>query len=122
MIEEHRSTLLFVNTRDTAEALAARYHIWDETFSVGVHHGSLSKETRIEMEEEFKAEKLKGLICTSSLEMGIDIGSADYAIQYNSPARWPAHPEDGKGGASGGRLLGGAVVASSRTRSWSRWS
>ncbi len=66
LIEKHRSTLLFVNTRDTAEALAARYHLWDEKFSVGVHHGSLSKETRVEMEDDFKNERLKGLICTSS--------------------------------------------------------
>jgi ATP-dependent Lhr-like helicase len=50
LIEQHRSTLLFVNTRDTAEALGARYLMWDEEFKVGVHHGSLSKEIRIDME------------------------------------------------------------------------
>ncbi|MBN1110283.1 MAG: DEAD/DEAH box helicase, partial [Methanomassiliicoccales archaeon] len=60
LIESHRSTLLFVNTRDTAEALAARYHLWDEGFRVGVHHGSLSKEIRVEMEDDFKGERLKG--------------------------------------------------------------
>lgn len=85
LIEEHRSTLFFVNTRDSAEALGIRYHLWDEEFKVGVHHGSLSKEIRIQMEDEFKSEKLKALICTSSLELGIDVGSADFAIQFNSP-------------------------------------
>ena len=85
LIEEHRSTLFFVNTRDSAEALGVRYHIWDEGFKVGVHHGSLSKEIRIQMEDDFKSERLKALICTSSLELGIDVGSADFTIQFDSP-------------------------------------
>lgn len=85
LVEEHRSTLFFVNTRDSAEALGVRYHVWDDSFRVGVHHGSLSKEIRVQMEDDFKSEKLKALICTSSLELGIDVGSADFAIQFNSP-------------------------------------
>lgn len=85
LIEDHRSTLFFVNTRDTAETLATRYHLWDKDFKVGVHHGSLSKYVRVHMEEDFKSESLRALICTSSLELGIDVGSADYTIQYNSP-------------------------------------
>ncbi len=85
IVEDHRSTLFFVNTRDNAEALGVRYHLWDESFRIGVHHGSLSKEIRVQMEDDFKEEKLKGLICTSSLELGIDVGSADFAIQFDSP-------------------------------------
>jgi ATP-dependent Lhr-like helicase len=85
LIEEHRSTLFFVNTRDYAEALGVRYHLWDDTFKIGVHHGSLSKDIRVQMEDEFKTEQLKALICTSSLELGIDVGSADFTIQFNSP-------------------------------------
>jgi len=85
LVEGHRSTLFFVNTRENAEALGVRYHMWDESFEVGVHHGSLSKEVRVQMEEDFKAERLKALICTSSLELGIDVGSADFTIQFNSP-------------------------------------
>lgn len=85
LVEAHRSTLFFVNTRDLAEALGVRYHLWDETIPIGVHHGSLSKEVRIQMEDDFKAERLRALICTSSLELGIDVGSIDLAIQYNSP-------------------------------------
>ena len=85
LVEGHRSTLFFVNTRDNAEALGVRYHLWDEDFMIGVHHGSLSKEIRVQMEDDFKSERLKALICTSSLELGIDVGSADFAIQFDSP-------------------------------------
>ena len=113
LIEKHRSTLLFVNTRDTAEAITARYHLWDENFKVGVHHGSLSKEIRIEMEEDFKSEKLKGLVCTSSLELGIDIGSVDYAIQYNSPRQVARLIQRmGRAGHAVGERTEGTIVAS----------
>lgn len=85
IVESGRSTLFFVNTRETAEWLAARYHIWDESISVDVHHGSLSKENRMDMEDSFKRGEVKALICTSSLELGIDVGTTDMVIQYNSP-------------------------------------
>ncbi|MDO5861703.1 MAG: DEAD/DEAH box helicase [Thermoplasmata archaeon] len=84
IVDSGRSTLFFVNTRETAEWLAARYRLWDETFPVEVHHGSLSKETRMEMEDRFKSGDVKALICTSSLELGIDVGTTDMVIQYNS--------------------------------------
>ena len=85
LIEEGRSTLFFVNTRETAEWISSRYRYWDEKLPIDVHHGSLSKEVRMDMEDGFKNGRLKALICTSSLELGIDVGTTDLVIQYNSP-------------------------------------
>jgi ATP-dependent Lhr-like helicase len=85
LIDEHTSTLLFINTRDGAEILASRFHLWHDDQKIGVHHGSLSKHARIEAENEFKNGTLKALVSTSSLELGIDVGDTDFVIQYNSP-------------------------------------
>jgi ATP-dependent Lhr-like helicase len=85
LIESHESTLVFTNTREQAEALAAQMQALGAGQRVRVHHGSLSREVREEGEEEFQQGKLKALICTSSLELGIDIGSVDFIVQFTSP-------------------------------------
>ncbi|HYU07382.1 MAG TPA: DEAD/DEAH box helicase, partial [Thermoplasmata archaeon] len=83
LIKEHASTLFFVNTRDTAEFLSSRLAAWYQDPTIGVHHGSLSKDVRVQMEDDFKAGTLRALVCTSSLELGIDVGGADFVLQYN---------------------------------------
>jgi ATP-dependent Lhr-like helicase len=118
LVESHRSTLLFVNTRDYAEALGVRYHLWDPGFPIGVHHGSLSKDVRIAMEDDFKAERLKGLICTSSLELGIDVGSADFTIQFNSPRQVARLIQRvGRAGHRHGETSLGRIISISATES-----
>ncbi len=85
LVERNKSTLIFTNTRTEAEVLASRFRVWDINFPVGVHHGSLSKPSRVATERLLKEGGLLGVICTSSLEMGIDVGLLELVVQYNSP-------------------------------------
>jgi ATP-dependent helicase Lhr and Lhr-like helicase len=87
LITEHRTTLVFVNTRRIAERVAR--HLSERLGSdvVAAHHGSLSKERRLDAETRLKGGQLKVLVATASLELGIDIGSVDLACQIGSPHR-----------------------------------
>jgi ATP-dependent Lhr-like helicase len=106
LVQEHRSTLIFVNARRLAERLATRLnelaaeqadgvdrHTGAEAVGqppvdvelVKAHHGSLSKERRLIIEDELKSGRLRGLVATSSLELGIDMGAVDLVIQVESP-------------------------------------
>ena len=85
MVERYRSVLIFTNTRSEAEALANRFRVWDTKLPIGIHHSSLSRATREAVERDLREGKLSGVICTSSLELGIDIGFLDFVVQYNSP-------------------------------------
>ncbi|HUT80862.1 MAG TPA: DEAD/DEAH box helicase [Candidatus Bathyarchaeia archaeon] len=84
IIKENNSTLVFTNTRQFTEILGNRMRLIGTDFPYGVHHGSLSKEVRMEAEDRFKSGNLKALICTSSLELGIDIGTVDTVVQMMS--------------------------------------
>ncbi len=83
LVEGHTSTLIFVNSRTVAEMLGEKLARLRK--DVGVHHGSLPREERERVELAFKTGQLKALVCTSTLELGIDVGSVDLVVQYMSP-------------------------------------
>ena len=97
---QHRSTLVFVNTRRMAERLAFCLGERLGAENVAAHHGSLSRKLRLEAERKLKNGEIRLLVATASLELGIDIGSIDLVCQVNSPraiarghaARGPRRP------------------------------
>jgi ATP-dependent Lhr-like helicase len=112
LIESHRSVILFTNTRSIAEILASRMKVWDIDFPVSIHHGSLAKPSRISAERGLKDGQLRGLVATSSLELGIDVGSVDFVIQYMSPRQVTRLIQRvGRSGHRIGRIAHGLIVA-----------
>ena len=87
LIEQHRTTLITVNTRRLAERMAHQLSERLGTEYVAAHHGSLSKEVRLDAEHRLREGKLKVLVATASLELGIDIGHVDLVCQVSSPHR-----------------------------------
>jgi len=85
LIEAHRTTLIFVNTRRLAERVTRQLSERLGTDRVTAHHGSLAKEQRFDAEQRLKAGALKALVATASLELGIDIGDVDLVCQIGSP-------------------------------------
>jgi ATP-dependent Lhr-like helicase len=85
LIRGHRTTLVFVNTRRLAERVA--HHLGERLGEDAVlaHHGSLSRKLRLRAEERLKNGQLQAVVCTASLELGIDIGTVDLACQIGSP-------------------------------------
>jgi len=84
LIAQHRTTLIFVNTRKMAERLAARLSELLGEDKVTCHHSSLSRDRRLDAEQRLKAGSLRALVATASLELGIDIGDVDLVIQIGA--------------------------------------
>ena len=84
LVREHRTTLVFVNTRKMAERIAGQLTRLLGEDAVTSHHGSLSKARRLDAEQRLKAGKLRALVATASLELGIDIGDVDLVIQVGA--------------------------------------
>jgi ATP-dependent Lhr-like helicase len=82
-LSKKNRSLIFVNTRSAAEEIGAS--LIEKGAPVEVHHGSLDKDLRMDSEDRFKSGKLRSIICTSSLELGIDVGDVDLVIQLGSP-------------------------------------
>ncbi len=85
LVRRHTSTIVFVNSRRLAERLAARLNELAGEELVLAHHGSIAREQREVIEDRLKAGLLKGLVATSSLELGIDMGAVDMVVQVESP-------------------------------------
>src|SRR3984885_11087739 len=85
LVEQHRSTLVFVNTRRLSERIA--HHLAEKLGpdQVAAHHGSLSRKMRLAAEKKLKDGEVKVLVATASLELGIDVGTVDLVVQISSP-------------------------------------
>ncbi|MDX1481392.1 MAG: DEAD/DEAH box helicase, partial [Woeseiaceae bacterium] len=84
-IRAHRSTILFVNSRGLCERLAHKLNELADEELVRAHHGSISHEKRAEIEEGLKSGAIRGIVATSSLELGIDMGAVDLVLLVESP-------------------------------------
>jgi ATP-dependent Lhr-like helicase len=82
---EKGPAIVFTNTRSEAEILSSRLRLWNPKIRLAVHHGSLSRGARSMAETSLKLGDLKAIVSTSSLEMGIDVGSVKLIVQYGSP-------------------------------------
>ena len=85
LIRAHRSTIVFVNNRRSAERLSSRLNDLAEEDLVRAHHGSIARDQRILIEDGLKEGRLRAIVATSSLELGIDMGAVDLVVQVESP-------------------------------------
>jgi ATP-dependent Lhr-like helicase len=85
LIRQHRSTMLFVNSRRLAERLAAAINELAEEEIAAAHHGSIARDARLSIEDRLKRGQLPAIVATSSLELGIDMGAVDLVIQIEAP-------------------------------------
>ncbi len=113
IMKSRNSILAFSNTRGFTEVLSSRLKAFDPELALDAHHSSLAKQARVETENAFRDGKLKAIVCTSSLELGIDIGSIDYIIQYSSPRQVSKLMQRiGRSGHSLSRESMGSIIAS----------
>jgi ATP-dependent helicase Lhr and Lhr-like helicase len=85
LVQANRTTLVFVNSRRIAERLAAALNELAGETLVRAHHGSIARPQRIAIEDDLKAGRVRGLVATSSLELGIDMGAIDLVVQIEAP-------------------------------------
>jgi ATP-dependent Lhr-like helicase len=115
LVREHRTTLVFVNTRRMAERVAQHLAERLGEACVGAHHGSLAKERRLALETRLKSGEMRALVATASLELGIDVGSVDLVCQIGSPrAVTTLLQRIGRSGHALGRTARGRMFATSR--------
>ena len=111
LIREHRSTIVFVNSRRLAERLAARINELAGEDLVRAHHGSIAREQRLLIEDQLKAGVVRGLVATSTLELGIDMGLVDLVLQVEAPPSVASGIQRiGRAGHSVGEVSHGVVI------------
>jgi ATP-dependent Lhr-like helicase len=111
LIQEHRSTIVFVNSRRLAERLAARINELAGEDLVRAHHGSIAREQRLLIEDQLKAGVIRGLVATSTLELGIDMGLVDLVLQVEAPPSVASGIQRvGRAGHSVGEVSRGVVI------------
>jgi ATP-dependent Lhr-like helicase len=115
LANEHRSTLIFVNTRRLVERMA--FHLGERMGeqNVAAHHGSLARKLRLAAEQKLKSGQIRALVATASLELGIDIGTVDLVVQIGSPrAIGVALQRIGRAGHWRGAIPKGRLIATTR--------
>ncbi len=122
LIEAHTSTIVFANSRRLAERLTARLNeihaerSGAEALLARAHHGSMSKEQRAGVEEDLKAGRLRAVVATSSLELGIDMGAVDLVVQVESPPSVASGLQRvGRAGHQVGEISRGVLLPKHRT-------
>ena len=116
IIKASGASIVFANTRQAVESLGSKLiylNRLEGKDAVGIHHSSLDKQERIEIENSFKEGKLDAIIATSSLELGIDIGRVDHVVQYGSPKQPDRLIQRmGRGGHQEGETSNGHIIVS----------
>lgn len=126
LIESHRSSIVFANSRRLAERLTSRLNEIHSERGDGMpdggpplaraHHGSVSKETRAAVEEDLKSGRLRAVVATSSLELGIDMGAVDMVIQIEAPPSVASGLQRiGRAGHQVGEISSGVLIPKHRT-------
>ncbi|WP_024441553.1 ATP-dependent helicase [Mycobacterium sp. UM_WGJ] len=126
LIEAHRSSIVFTNSRRLAERLTARLNeIHAERYAdsteptaplARAHHGSVSLQTRADVEEDLKSGRLRAVVATSSLELGIDMGAVDLVIQIEAPPSVASGLQRvGRAGHQVGEISSGVLIPKHRT-------
>ncbi|WP_152395200.1 DEAD/DEAH box helicase [Paenibacillus guangzhouensis] len=115
LMKEHRTTLIFANNRRLCERLTRHLNLEAGMERARAHHGSMSRENRLEVERALKAGELSCLVATSSLELGIDIGHIDLVIQIDAPPSTASGIQRiGRAGHAVGDISRGTMIARSR--------
>ncbi len=117
VIDSSEASIVFANTRSVVESLGSKLILMEKSSGgegIGIHHSSLEKDERIEIERRFKGGMTRSIVATSSLELGIDIGRIEMVVQYGSPRQATRLAQRiGRGGHRQNAISSGIIIVSS---------